>query len=133
MNYGERNSEDTRFENPQNNLNLENWAPERDSKSIGNRVISSNDLEVDQESSTDNFGQIVDLPSPIQASQIDSQNGASVETSKNLQSIIGDHFSDTVMTEINRAENELSQTENISNFYDEIRDMAEIARGSWAA
>ncbi len=132
MDYTERNGENIRHEGLENNFNLENWAPERDSKNIGNRVVLSSETEAEEDPLANDLGQIIDLPSPAQ-SRVDDQSDTSAEVSRNLQSIIGSHFSDAVMTEISRAENELSQTENVSNFYDEIRDMAEIARGSWAA
>ena len=136
MDYGEKNSE-TRFNDPRDNLNLENWAPERDPKSLGGQAIFSNAESPRSAEVTpavtkmpeSDLGQIVDLaPTP----EIPAANPVT-NPARNLQPIVGSRFSDAVTTEISRAENELTQTGNISNFYDEIRDMAEIAGESWAA
>lgn len=128
MNYGEKNSE-TRFNDPRDNLNLENWAPERDPKNLGGQAIFSSVKEAEKMPESD-LGQIVDLtPMPVESVTAKT----TVEGARNLQSIIGNHFNDAVATEISRAENELNQTGNISNFYDEIRNMAEIAGENWAA
>lgn len=128
MDYGEKNSE-TRFNNPRDNLNLENWAPERDPKNLGGQAIFSSVKEAEKMPESD-LGQIVDL-TPMSIESVTAKT--TVEGARNLQSIIGNYFNDAVTTEISRAENELNQTGNISNFYDEIRDMAEIAGENWAA
>lgn len=128
MDYGEKNSE-TRFNDPRDNLNLENWAPERDPKNLGGQAIFSSVKEAEKMPESD-LVQIVDLtPMPVESVTAKT----TVEGARNLQSIIGNHFNDAVTTEISRVENELNQTGNISNFYDEIRDMAEIAGENWAA
>lgn len=128
MDYGEKNSE-TRFNDPRDNLNLENWAPERDPKNLGGQAIFSSVKEAEKMPESD-LGQIVDLtPMPVESATAKT----TIEGARNLQPIIGNHFNDAVTTEISRAENELNQTGNISNFYDEIRDIAEIAGENWAA
>ena len=129
MDYGEKRGNDARFDDLRDNLNLGNWAPERNAKSIGERAILSSDVEPQEAPNTD-LVQIVELsPEPI-AHQVDASRGTEP---RDLKSIVGDHFSDKVTAEIYRAENELSQTSNICNFYDEIRDMVEIAGENWAA
>ena len=129
MDYGEKRGNDARFDDLRDNLNLGNWAPERNTKSIGERAILSSDVEPQEAPNTD-LVQIVELsPEPI-AHQVDASRGTEP---RDLKSIVGDHFSDKATAEIYRAENELSQTSNICNFYDEIRDMVEIAGENWAA
>lgn len=130
MDYGEKHDSETRFNGTGENLDLGNWAPERDPKNLGEQAISSSVAETEQVSE-DNLGQIVELtPAPAEPNANVITQGAQP---KNLQPIVGNHFNDAVVAEIHRAEDELSQTQNISNFYDEIRDMAEIAGEHWAA
>lgn len=129
MDYGEKHH----FEDPRDNLNLENWAPERNPRDIGNRAFFSSESENKENSSDDALGQIVDLAPVSLTSQTGNTDEALVANVKNFQPIVGDRFNSNVATEISRAENELSQTGDISSFYDEIRDMATAAAESWAA
>ena len=129
MDYGEKHH----FEDPRDNLNLENWAPERNPRDIGNRAFFSSESENKENSSDDALGQIVDLAPVSLTSQTGNTDEAPATGAKNFQSIVGDRFNSNVATEISRAENELSQTGDISSFYDEIRDMATAAAESWAA
>lgn len=133
MDYGEKQY----TEDPRDNLNLENWTPEHDLKNIGNRAIFSNENAPLDEDSKDNvLGQIVDIDTTSALMSRPSGDGRVQDTTDSREQhsiVIGDHFDDRLITEINRAENELSQTGNISNFYDEIRNTANIASEKWVA
>lgn len=129
MNYGEKGH----FDDPRDNLNSENWAinPEM----TNNQVIFSSEKNIET-SPEDTLGQIIDLtpaPAPAIVQTDNAPQDQTPEKNRNLQPIMGDHFNSDVATEIHRAENELSQTGNISDFYNEIRDMAEIATENWVA
>lgn len=131
MDYGEKQH----FEDPRDNLNLENWGAERDTRNIGNRVVASSEaVKTLTESPAEELGQIVDLTPPP---TIELENTpARQETpynSEKLKTVLGDKFTASAMAEIHRAENELSQTGNISDFYDEISEMSKIATENWAA
>lgn len=129
MDYGEKHH----FEDPRDNLNLENWTPEHNSRNIGNRAFFSSELETQKNSSDSPIGEIVDLAPAPPAHQAVAMSETLSANTKDLRPIIGDRFNSNVVAEIGRAENELSQTGNIGNFYDEIRDMAMAAVESWTA
>lgn len=130
MDYGEKQH----FEDPRDNLNLENWAPERNPRDIGSRAFFSNESETKSQPSDGSLGQIIDLaPAPLPAQPKTFPDATSEADHDRLKSIIGDRFGSDAVTEIHRAENKLDQTKNISDFYDEIRGMAEIATESWVA
>ena len=131
MDYGEKQHFE---EDPRDNLNLENWAPEHDSKDIGNMVLASNEnakleekpLEEDFIKADNDMPKIENISIPASR----TENPANVER---LELIVGNRFGNNVETEIKRAEDELGQTGNISNFYDEMREMSKIATEKWVA
>ena len=133
MDYGEKQY----IEDPRDNLNLENWTLEHDLKNIGNKAIFSNENTSSVEEPSDNtLGQIIDIDtaSALMPKPNDVKHPQeAIKSTEQHTMAIGDHFDDRTLTEINRAENELSQTENISNFYDEIRNMADAASEKWVA
>lgn len=133
MDYGEKHH----FEDPRNNLNLENWAPEHSRQNLGNRALFFGESPSEEQESSDG-GQNLRENTNFAAGPV--QNNATAMSLKkaparfeNLQSIIGNHFNSNVVAEINRAENELSQTGDIDNFYEEIREMSAIATEKWVA
>ncbi len=136
MDYGEKQH----FEDPRDNLNSENWAaPERNSRDLGNKILTSNEESANQnqEEKIESLAQIVELaPAPgAENTPVSSPEKTSAEV-KGLQVLVGNHFNEDLEKEIDRAENELTQTGNICKFYNEIRgegEMSEVARGNWAA
>lgn len=133
MDYGEKHH----FEDPRNNLNLENWAPEHSRQNIGNRALVFGESPSEEQESSDG-GQNLRENTNFAADSV--QNNATAMSPQkapagleNLQFIIGDRFNSDVVAKINLAENELSQTGDIDNFYEKIRTMSEIATEKWAA
>ena len=130
MDYGEKANNEARFNDPKDNLNLENWVPERDPRNLGGQAIFSAATET-EDTSENSLGQIVDLaPGPVTPQP---ESPIAGQGTRDLQAIVGNRFNEAAITEVHRAEDELSQTHNISNFYDEIRNMAELAGEHWAA
>lgn len=142
------------FEDPRDNLNLENWgiesapqaSPEAfnpgtqfnsqpmpgetlsyNPQNIGNKAIISSNISGQTEPSDAKMGQIIDLTPPPVSTTAGGSNA------KNLDAIVGNSFSHSALSEVRRAENELGQTGNIDNFYEEIRGMSKLASERWAA
>lgn len=118
MDYGEK----IQFDDSKDNLNLENWSPNRDVRSIGNRAITSEGVTLaNEQPDTPEIGMIFSepetapqedpLPQPL-SFNADSTHGNGHEISKDTLSTLKD------------LEGKLAQTENISNFYNEIRTYA---------
>ncbi len=132
MDYGEKQY----FDDSRDNLNLENWTSEHNLRNIGSGAIfSDKNNPVLDSTENDVLGQIVDIDtaavstSNASSDAVESKNTAG--PNEQYAAIVGDHFNDRVFTEIKRAEGELSQTDNMNNFYEEIRGMASIASDKW--
>jgi len=133
MDYGEKQH----FEDPRNNLNLENWASEHDHQNLGSRALvfgESPDKKRETPDESQNLEEDAILDTgPVQDNAAVLNPQETPAKFEELQTIIGNHFDSHVVAEISRAENELSQTGDINNFYEEIRAMSAIATEKWAA
>lgn len=133
MDYGEKHH----FEDPRNNLNLENWVPEHSHQNLGNRALIFGE-SLGEEREAPDGNQTLEGNANLTASPVQDDIAATTPKKpsarfENLQFIIGNHFDSNTIAEISRAENELSQTGDIDNFYEEIREMSKIATEKWAA
>lgn len=115
------------------NINLSsnevNWTPERDNRSIGNKAIISGE-EVPKPDAIE----ILPPPEPPIA-EVNEQKKESPETAEVLTEIPvfdeklirtdGDRIARSALVEIEKAEEKLNQTGNVSDFYEEVRNMME--------
>lgn len=112
-----------------------NWAPEHDNKSIGNKVIFSNethhpDKSIERVGSPENLGGIVDLnPAVLQPNQPARSDASSVFViNEDLIRVEDGHLSKGAMSEMKKLKFELDQTGNMGNFYVKARGMMEMMK-----
>ena len=99
---------------------------EHDNRNIGNKAIFSNEIQATNSiemspQNPENLGVVTEIE-PQQLSPTAEQVATQAIDMKLIRTE-GDHIAKSAIKEIQRAENELDQTGNISKFYDKARQM----------
>ena len=117
MDYGEK----LQLDNPSGS-NLENWTPDRDVKSIGNKVIFSGETEPNIVPPTPPLGEIISEEPTLPTAEVSDSKLPFPLASIHPK---GQEVSSETLDVLKASETKLSQTGDISNFYNEIRAAAD--------